>query len=163
VHFADLYNTFKQRNLHYNPYQPELDFRLYMKNVARKPVWLMMAAWACQCQQLDAHDARMTTQWAFSLFIWKSRSLDDIHTSTKQLNNLYQLRIFFIFYPGNTLVHRFFQLREFILYIHLTHIIVWVKANEYPLPAMNHIHVIITNLFVNRVIPSMSELIRFNR
>jgi hypothetical protein len=43
VHFADLQNTFEQRNLHYNPYQPELDFRLYMKNVARKPVWLMMA------------------------------------------------------------------------------------------------------------------------
>jgi hypothetical protein len=122
VHFADLYNTFEQQNLHYNPYQPELDFRHYMKNVARKPVWLMMAAWACQCQQLEARDAWMTAQWAFSLFIWKSRSLDDIHTSTEQLNNLYQLRIFFIFYPLNTVIHRFFQLREFILYIHLTYI-----------------------------------------
>ena len=60
-----------------------------MKNVARKPVWLMMAAWACQCQQLEAFDAWMTAQWAFSSFIWKSRSLDDIHTSTKQLNNLF--------------------------------------------------------------------------
>ncbi len=79
VHFADLYNTFEQRNLHYNPYQPELDFRLYMKNVARKPVWLMMAAWACQCQPLEAFDAWMTAQWAFLSFIWKSRSLEHTH------------------------------------------------------------------------------------
>jgi hypothetical protein len=50
-----------------------------MKNVARKPVWLMMASWACQCQQLEAFDAWMTAQWAFSSFIWKSRSLDDLH------------------------------------------------------------------------------------
>ena len=82
VHFADLQNTFEQRNLHYNPYQPELDFRLYMNNVARKPVWLMMAEWACQCQQLEAHDVWMTAQWAFSSYIWKSRSLDDIHINT---------------------------------------------------------------------------------
>jgi hypothetical protein len=41
----------------------------------------MMAAWACQCQQLEARDAWMTAQWAFSSFIWKSRSLDDIHIS----------------------------------------------------------------------------------
>lgn len=85
------------------------------------------------------------------------------YTSTEQLYNLYQLRIFFIFYPVNTLIHRFFQLGEFILYIHLTHIIVWVKAYEYPFPTMNHIHVIITYFFVNLVIPSMSELICFNR
>jgi len=81
VHFADLQNTFEQRNLHYNPYQPELDFRLYMKNVARKPVWLMMAEWVCQCQQLEAYDVWMTAQWAFSSYIWKRHSLDDIHTT----------------------------------------------------------------------------------
>lgn len=65
VHFADLYNTFEQRNLHYNPYKPELDFRLYMKNIASKPVWLITPMWTCQCQSLEAFDAWMRPHGRF--------------------------------------------------------------------------------------------------
>ena len=44
------------------------------------------------------------------------------YPSTEQLDYLDQVSIFFIFYPVNTFIHRFFQLREFIFDIHLTYI-----------------------------------------
>ena len=36
-----------------------------MKNVARKPVWLITPVWTCQCQQLEARDAWMRPNGCF--------------------------------------------------------------------------------------------------
>jgi hypothetical protein len=52
---------------------------------------------------------------------------------------------------------------EFIIYINLAYVAVGVETYKYPLAAMNHIHVVVPNFFVIRIVPAVAEFVGLNR
>jgi hypothetical protein len=52
---------------------------------------------------------------------------------------------------------------EFIVYGNLAYVVVGVEPYKNPLAAMDHIHVVVADLFVVRVIPAVAEFVGLNR
>ena len=65
-------------------------------------------------------------------------------------------------YFFNTLVHNINKMPEFIVYINLAYVAVGIETYKHPLAAMDHIHVVVPNLFVIRIIPAVAEFVGLN-
>lgn len=60
-------------------------------------------------------------------------------------------------------MHHINKMLEFIVYINLAYVVVRVEPYKQPLAAMDHIQVVVPNLFVILVVPAVAKFVCLNR